>query len=259
MRQLSDYLRMYAAEAKDMLPIGFMDQKAFSYIMNWNNSGSAIPKPSQMGLIVVANLSKNPKAFFCPSEPQDSRFQYHPGVDSGNPWPFLTTPRVDGHTKLGFSARPIANWPSDKWPGNKPPEGPNPLADARSWLPSDGMKLTLPRLAKSGSLAILADNIMDKNHVIRRHKKGVNVLYGNGGAKWIDLGAFDRPEWAPVAPSGGKPWGQLNADLGGADPLSPWNTANNDSFLQDGSWPTMFTAGNQTKASRGIWAAFDNQ
>ena len=258
MRQLSDYLRLYAAEFKDTLPIGFMDQKAFSYIMNWNNAGSNPVKPSQMGLIVVANLSKNPKAFFCPSESPESRFQYHPDVNSVNPWPFLNTPRSDGHTKLGFSARPMANWPSNNFPGGVAPNVPNPHADARFWLPSDGKKLTLPRLARSGNLAILADNIIDKGYVLRRHKKGVNVLYGNGGAKWIDLAAFDRPEWNPMPPSNGKPWGQLNSDLAQSDTNSPWNTANNDSFLQDGTWTTMFVAGTQGKAVRGIWAAFDN-
>src|SRR5688572_29344996 len=147
MRQLSDYLRMYAAIYNDVLPIGFMDQKAFSYIMYWNNSGSNPTKPSQMGLIVTANLAKNPKAFFCPAEPADSRFQYHPDVNSVNPWPFLPTPRVDGHTKLGFSARPIANWPSNNWPGGIAPTITNTQADTRFWLPTVNRKRNLPRLA----------------------------------------------------------------------------------------------------------------
>src|SRR3954462_11987286 len=66
MRELSTFLRMYSALNRDVVPIGYMDQKAFSYIMHWNN-GNPIPRPSQMGLIVMSNLMKNeaPRAFYC--------------------------------------------------------------------------------------------------------------------------------------------------------------------------------------------------
>src|SRR5687768_15785448 len=88
MRQLSDYLKLYAVGYKDAMPIGFMDQKAFSYLINWNNSNGT--KVSQMGLLVEANLVTNPKTFYCPSE-EDPEFSYRPnpagGLFSENPWP----------------------------------------------------------------------------------------------------------------------------------------------------------------------------
>src|SRR5688572_13175574 len=121
-RELSNHLRMYSVMFKDALPIGFMDQKAFSYIMNWCNAGSNPPKPSQMGLIVVAGISKNPKTFYCPSEPEGSDFTYQPipvGGWSDNPWPFRDTPAASGHTNLGYSARPIAQWPANFGTSNK--------------------------------------------------------------------------------------------------------------------------------------------
>src|SRR5688572_24381835 len=89
-RELANCLRLYAATFKDALPIGFIDQKAFSYLMNWNNTNGT--KPSQMGLIVIAGIVKNPRTFFCPSEMQNEDFMYQPNPDentpSPNPWPF---------------------------------------------------------------------------------------------------------------------------------------------------------------------------
>src|SRR5215203_1136284 len=61
MRTLSDYLKLYSVSYKDCIPIGFMDQKAFSSLLNWNNSNGT--KPSQMGLLVMSGLVKEPKAF----------------------------------------------------------------------------------------------------------------------------------------------------------------------------------------------------
>jgi hypothetical protein len=47
-----------------------------------------------------------------------------------------------------------------------------------------------PRLSKYKNLAILADHVTSPKGVRTRHRKGVNVLYGNGSAKWVDLSVF---------------------------------------------------------------------
>ena len=109
MRQLSDYFKLYSVEFNDAIPIGFMDEKAFSYLLNWNNVNGT--KVSQMGLLVEAHLVTNPQTFFCPSE-EDPQYSYRPNPPGGgfseNPWPFKT---VAGgpHTELGYSARPMVN------------------------------------------------------------------------------------------------------------------------------------------------------
>ncbi len=67
------------------------------------------PKPSQMGLLVAAGISKNPKAFYCPSEIDDVQFTYQPNPSglatqnalykfSANPWPFVTQAANGPHT-----------------------------------------------------------------------------------------------------------------------------------------------------------------
>src|SRR5437667_5970086 len=95
LRQLGLSIQTYAVQYKDAIPIGYMDQKQFSYVVNWNNQNGT--KVSQMGLLVLANLVPMPKAFYCPSEKDDEfTFNYKspiPGFTSAdNIWPSATPP-----------------------------------------------------------------------------------------------------------------------------------------------------------------------
>jgi prepilin-type N-terminal cleavage/methylation domain-containing protein len=246
MRELYNEMRIYATSYKDVCPIGFMQQKAFSYIMFWNN-GNPNPKPSQMGLLVAANISKNPKAFFCPSEIMDPQFQYLPNpsntVPSSNPWPFWTTPRAGCHTRLGYSARPVANWPSNNIPGNLAGVT---AADPLFWLPSDGKKhLNLPRFGRLKNVAILADTCYNKPKIIQRHRQGINVLYGNGGAHFVPMTSrtFDKSPWNTF------------------DENTAFATSNNDYFLKDGTFGSDGMSVGTTYIPQsqwtGLWADLD--
>jgi hypothetical protein len=264
MRELSTSLRMYAAMNRDIIPIGFMDQKAFNYIMYFNNtltSATNPPKPSQMGLIVAANYNKNPKAFYCPAEPEGTYYNYQPNpsatVPSENPWPFWETPSAplgrNAHTRLGYAARPIVNWPANQYANS---------ADSRFWLPSDGTRLTLPKVAKITNLAILADINYSREPILVRHgglgkaiqqNAGINVLYGNGSAKWVRLGHFDKfkPGDAGYAAS----WSSLNE-------ISAFTPATgNPRLLNDGTWLTGNAGGYGTlvpySQHTGLWVDLD--
>src|SRR6185437_5183141 len=78
MRQISDIMRLYAVDAKDAIPIGYVGAptplKQFSYVMNINGGGGA-PAVTEMGFLGLAELCKSPKVLYCPSE-QDILFQY---------------------------------------------------------------------------------------------------------------------------------------------------------------------------------------
>jgi prepilin-type N-terminal cleavage/methylation domain-containing protein len=194
MRELYTEMRIYGTEYTDSCPIGYLEEKAFSYIMYWNNSaGSGAPRVSQMGLLVTSNISKNPRAFYCPSEPEGSMFTYQPNpsvtVPSFNPWPFWTTPATATqgfpgslgalHTRLGFMARPIANWPPVS----------SATTDQTSPLylyPSDGAgHMTMPKFSKLKNYALLADMCYCTQRIVERHKTGLNVLYNSGAAQWV--------------------------------------------------------------------------
>src|SRR5437773_75257 len=146
MRQLSDYLKLYSVAYKDNIPIGFMDQKAFSYLLNWNNGNGT--KVSQMGLLVEANLVKDPKAFFCPAETREE-YSYAPNPPGGyseNPWPFKTV-KGGPHTATGYVARPMAAWPSTD--GSNITGTAQPTSSPFFWLPSDGYgRVAMARFSK---------------------------------------------------------------------------------------------------------------
>jgi prepilin-type N-terminal cleavage/methylation domain-containing protein len=247
MRTLSDYLKLYSVSYKDAIPVGFMDQKAFSYLLNWNNSNGT--KPSQMGLLIVAGLSKDPKAFFCPSETREE-YSYAPnpvGGFSDNPWPFKTTPGGP-HTATGYVSRPIANWPShssamistNTGGGNKTP------ADSGFWLPGDGKGgIAMPRFSKLKGQALLADIMEDKTAILQRHKKGLNVLYGHGGAHWVDLKVIDKAPWKNMQ--------------GYSSQLPNWsyNVGFNLAWLDDGQWPGVGSPGTKYEAKGGVWFDLD--
>jgi hypothetical protein len=63
----------------------------------------------------------------------------------------------------------------------------------------------MPRLTRFKNKAILADLTAARTRVITRHRVGVNVLYGNGGAHWVPLSAFDQPEAQWTEPAAGGP------------------------------------------------------
>src|SRR2546421_4401839 len=112
LRQLGNAFQLYAITFKDGCPIGYMSQKQFSYVINWNNANGT--KVSQMGLLVLGNVLKAPKTYYCPSD-DDPQFSYN---TPDNVWPFDKNPPDPhltqnglGHTRIGYSARPIADWP----------------------------------------------------------------------------------------------------------------------------------------------------
>jgi hypothetical protein len=254
MRTLSDYLKLYSVAYKDNVPLGFMDQKAFAYLLNWNNSNGT--KPSQMGLLISAGLVKEPKAFFCPAETRDE-YSYAPNPPGGfsdNPWPFKT---VAGgpHTATGFVCRPIANWPAHKGDpitattpstNTAPPNTQFFPKDSGFWLPGDGRgHITMPRFSKLKGSALIADIMEDKTAILARHRKGLNVLYGHGGAHWVELKAIDKAPW--------------NTFQGQSSQKPNWsyNVTFNLAWLDDGQWPGVATPGTKYEPRGGVWFDLD--
>jgi type II secretory pathway pseudopilin PulG len=245
LRELGTALRMYAIAYNDAIPIGYMDEKQFSYLVNWNNSNGT--KPSQMGLLCIARIVKSPKTYFCPAETLDWLSYNTPA----NPWPnwdkypngdpHFTTPGL-GHTRFGYNSRPCANWPTNSSPTTN-------KADPAYWIPyldmtHEGFPITkkiaaLPKMAKLRNKALMADMIISRDSVIRRHKTGINVLYGNGAVVWVPMTkqTFDHPNWSNIPP-----------DYAATNVSPSWNSY----MLNDP--PPPFIA----KVPTGIWIELDN-
>jgi prepilin-type N-terminal cleavage/methylation domain-containing protein len=190
LRQLGDSFRLYAAGNKDAMPIGAVGnnnlatlEKQFSYVVKWDN-GSAVTMLS-MGHLAFAGLAKSPKTYYCPSEESESIFMFD---TPDNPWVFdrpgvnPMTP-VNHHLRFGYNTRPMCAWSID--PGTPLPfilQCPDYTSNVRG----------LPRQAKMKNKAVLSDIVIAPQSVKNRHKRGINVLYANGSAQWVDLKALEN-------------------------------------------------------------------
>jgi prepilin-type N-terminal cleavage/methylation domain-containing protein len=226
LRQLGTSVIHYATLYRDTALVGYFGgpsspQMQWNYLANYNRSNFTFP--TKLGLLVEANLAGDGKAFYCPSE-KNPQWSYNSPrnptnpLDPGNPWPFDRTPRsYTADTRLGYGTRPVVRWP-----------GPSDVGFAAGQrLPNP-----LPRLTKLKNRAILADLVMFPQALDVRHKKGINVLYGHGGAKWVDRKVLEAE--------------------------TRWTLIRYDDFNQFHN--VWFLHVNQTTGEeRGIWARMDRQ
>jgi prepilin-type N-terminal cleavage/methylation domain-containing protein/prepilin-type processing-associated H-X9-DG protein len=156
LRQLHVALSRFATDNDGALPIGYrLGQKQFNTTLY---SGSA-NKYVLLGRLIPAGLAGEPRAFFCPSETDHTQAY----GTSENPWP----PRKGKNLQGGYACNPVVDWGA----ADAPP----------SW----------PSLARLGRAPLLADGAGMPQRVDSRHRDGVNVLYTDGGARWVPREKFD--------------------------------------------------------------------
>jgi prepilin-type N-terminal cleavage/methylation domain-containing protein/prepilin-type processing-associated H-X9-DG protein len=180
LRQLGIAFTAYATQSQMQVPTGYWNtQKQFSYLVNYNqNDGGWRTYTVGMGLLWDAGVLSDAKAFYCPSErlPQLMYDVREGGSGFNNPWPPVkTNVGVAAHTRIGYSARPTVEWP---WQNQNGVVGPKYPAK-------------MDRLTNLTNLAIAADVVSTPEHVTRRHRDGVNALFGDGSATWVRRSQFD--------------------------------------------------------------------
>jgi prepilin-type N-terminal cleavage/methylation domain-containing protein len=187
LRTISQMLHLYAVENKDAAPIGYSvgsgtpgsAAKQENYFLSRE---SATPDPNAvntryvaLGILYGAGYIKlgEGQAFYCPSF-TDTNHQYDVPT---NPWPPSQTPTSLKGTRTTYSIRPLTDviWTA---------EGP--------YYPQkrDGTKADFPRLSRLKNEAIVSDISSSATRLPIAHVKGINVLYANGGAKWVDKGGI---------------------------------------------------------------------
>jgi prepilin-type N-terminal cleavage/methylation domain-containing protein len=208
LRQVHTALVLFAHDKKDQVPLGYINNDKQYNFMIWE-VGAPTGRWSLFGFLEPAGLLKNPKVFYCPSE-------NHPSFTFNSPtnaWPV----RNDVKTRSAYGCRPIVSWP-----GFNPPS-------------------RLPKLSSVKNKALLSDIIARPEFVTTRHAKGVNVLYGHGGAKWVPLEVFRNTiDDDGQLPTAGKAWHQIQVGEG-------FTPNYNDLFLND----------KDPQNPRGIWVEFD--
>ena len=159
LRQVHMAFHFYAQGHKDQEPLGYRAGfKQFNSMVYSFTSQKIV----LFGWLYNANLMQQPNVFFCPSE-TDARSMME---TEENPWP----PGIDPakHTYTGYGSRPEINIPDDPGPG-----------------------IQMPRLSRFKNKAIFGDLTALPDRVNTRHRTGVNVLYGDGSASWVERNRFD--------------------------------------------------------------------
>jgi hypothetical protein len=124
---------------------------------------------------MAANLIKEGEgtAFYCPSF-TDTNHQYNVPT---NPWPPTTIAANQKGVRCTYSNRPFQIF----WTGDGP------------FYPQKegGAVASMPKYSQLKNLAILSDITSSATRIPIAHVKGVNVLYANGSAHWVDKGVID--------------------------------------------------------------------
>lgn len=170
LRQVHQAFVYYALDYRDQVPIGHRTEAKHFNSMIYSGTARKIVL---FGWLYTANLMREPRVFFCPSERND-RFHF---ASQNNPWPPDLTGVATANIFSGYGARPEVRLPDEP--------------DRALFV--DPFARQMPRLGDLRSKAIFADLANAHVRINSRHQKGINVLYGHGGARWVDRSAIDGP------------------------------------------------------------------
>jgi prepilin-type N-terminal cleavage/methylation domain-containing protein len=173
LRQIHQAFAFYALDNRDQVPLGYRAGTpigAGNGVKQFNSMiYSATSKRYVLfGWLYAGGYMKTPRVFFCPSE-SNPQSMFNSDV---NPWP----PGPDGNPAIqgwaGYACRPEVELPDD----------PAAFADP---------KIVMPKLNEFRNKAIFADLTALPARVDTRHRSGINVLFGNGAAHWVERSRFD--------------------------------------------------------------------
>jgi prepilin-type N-terminal cleavage/methylation domain-containing protein len=234
LRQVAVFLNMYANQYQQQVPLGCNSSGAAGRDVSEGNNYnltrpvSAIANADHdaaqlggkvrymgLGLFIKARYVREDsgggscRVFFCPSFQGDI---YHAFDAQQNAWPpALNEVRCtyssrastsDANPTVGSQANDVVTWGYGATPGPFYPLKMNP---ANGQILDGVTKSDMFRLSKLKNRAIVCDVVSSITRVIPSHRKGINVLYANGGAEWVDQGLFMKQ----LTAGGG---GMFNAD-----------------------------------------------
>ena len=180
LRQIGQMIHIYANENKDQISLGV---RSNVYQDNYTIRYTGARSYYSFGPYYVAGfIKKQPRVMHCPASQGDI---YHDFDFGENEWRVDAQGELLEHTRAGYGLRPMAQdgrpvlWRTAAQPI------PNPVVDGSNveWRP-------YPRLSKFKQRALVTDLFPTPHRVLWRHKKGINVLYADGSAKWYDVQPF---------------------------------------------------------------------
>jgi len=222
MRTVYTFMKMYEVAYKGAVPMGVgaalsgSAAHANNYFVG--RMTAADPHPGTnirwvgIGFLIPANIMKESdgKVFYCPVFDTDINHGYNVPL---NQWPPSTSTYTTSGPRMAISQRPIgpfiqaangglttttyawsAGGPWGCWTALRSYDAAGAAGLAASPTASGPTSVQTPKLqnqpypklAKYKSSAILSDINSSETRLRIAHKKGINVLYANGGAKFVD-------------------------------------------------------------------------
>lgn len=213
LRQIGNYVGMYAALHRNQIPIGYLSLDSYipgNSTIWYMSKGGTWPANGPVGLGYLfssgifkhTKLGTNRKIWFCPSvNPQSSWALRDAGFETWYELPLddadvAAYPFGSNYQKIGYGSRThfastglgweqSLRWSVDTTEPNAP------RMRAPRYMDGYGGRAAKIRSAKEyNNKAILADIMGDPRVLEAVHKKGVNVLYGSYAVKWVPLEFF---------------------------------------------------------------------
>jgi prepilin-type N-terminal cleavage/methylation domain-containing protein len=223
LRSMGQMINMYANQSKGRIPIGFSGgatNKTFqnNYFLARKSSQPSLGLPVRyvaLGLLYPANLISEGegKVFYCPSVNDDTDHAYD---SAKNPWP-----PSEGTCRAAYSCRssdPVSMRPHGQQGVMWATTGIfDPLTEQNGT--SVAQKTRMMRISRLKNRAIVADIISSPTRIRVAHVRGMNVLYSDGSAKWVDAGVVKRKDDGSALLDPSRPTQGLG---------SGFNSANND-------------------------------
>jgi prepilin-type N-terminal cleavage/methylation domain-containing protein len=192
LRQCGLMMAMYATEYKDQISLGTRSNVyQEDYVIHYTST--TVQQYFTWGPYFRSGMMKQPKVVYCPTGSLDVDYDYNSGE---NLWTVDAKGDLVGYVRAGYGLRPLSFdqrpilWQaaSTTTPYTPPVDGTKPTAIEWS---------TYPKLSKFRNRAMAADLFSSPSRVNLHHKKGINVLYSDGSAKWFDTKRFEKlaPTW----------------------------------------------------------------
>jgi prepilin-type N-terminal cleavage/methylation domain-containing protein len=187
LRQIGQGAAMYANLYKDYIPLGCRRDSFGINTLFFYSQGSPTEFFTGLGLLYKTRIVPSGPVFFCP-EPIDPQFAYDDNASN----PFV---KAGKYTRMGYGCRQALNMTDgttaqqSKWVWPYPTDPP-PLDVPIAYTPTTNRE-RLPKVRDLKSKAILADICNAENRLIIGHKKGMNVLFANYSARWVDKSVFE--------------------------------------------------------------------
>jgi prepilin-type N-terminal cleavage/methylation domain-containing protein len=193
LRSIGQMINLYANENKQQISLGtHVLNYQHSYTISQRDPAATPPARYKVwGPYYKAKYLKEPRFMYCPS---DAGLYY--GYDAQeNAWR-PDNPQApwneNNELRAGFMLRPFdQNYRPVLWDPSALGD-PHVPVDNQSAFPTIIKWTPFPRLNKMKNAALAVDIISTPHRVEIRHKKGVNVLYANGSANWVERQTFTR-------------------------------------------------------------------